>query len=289
MTQKQMQYFITVCHCGSLTKAAEKLYVSRPVVSRVVRDLEEEFSASLFIRTKTGISTTDQGNALKKFIEGYRASYNLLLERLHLYDAPDVRRLRIGISPTVIRWFFPNFYEPFHKLHKDIRLFVSELPAQELVDAVVNDEVDFGITPMHTDDTYSLGAMQLYESSIVFCASAASRFAGIKEIVREDIDRLPMALPPLGTDETDYPYSNPTMSIAQLDVLRMVIESGEVFSVLPFEIVKDWQEICLIPFKPQKKYNVKIIWNEMLPHNSEFFTLLEFANRSFCEDRRETE
>ncbi|MBR4743143.1 MAG: LysR family transcriptional regulator [Oscillospiraceae bacterium] len=276
MTDKQMQYYITVCNLGSVTKAAEQLYVSRPVVSRVLRDLEEEFRTTLLIRTKNGIIMTAQGHSLKKFIESYTSSYNLLLERINLNASETIRRLRIGVSPTAVRWFFTNVHKPFTKQHKDIQMFVSELPAQDLLDALVNDEIDFAITPMIGDDSFSLGLLKIYESEIVFCSSAQSRFADSKEVFQEDIDSLPMALPPGGMEGFTYPYSNPIMSIAQMDVMKKLVGNGALYSVLPREVVNDWPNVCLIPFNPAKRFNVYLVWNEMLPQYEEYSLFTDY-------------
>ena len=284
MTPKQMQYFMTVCNCGSVTKAADTLFVSRPVVSRVLHDLEEEFNTTLFIRTKTGLILTDQGNTLKKYIDGFTSSYDQLCKRMRGSTSPDAERsLRIGVSPTVIRWFFSDFYDPFHELHKDIRLFISELPALEIVDAIVNDEIDVGITPVRSNYTNPMGSLDslnsltLYESEIFLCASKNSSIAGAKEITHEEADKLPLILPHLPTVGIEYPYSNPIMSIAQMDVLQKVIESGELYSVLPYDVIDNWADVSLIPFTPKKTYQVCFYWNEMLPQNSAFKSILEFT------------
>ena len=274
-----MQYFLTVCECGNVTKAAEQLYVSRPVVSKVLRDLEEEFGASLFIRTSTGIIITEQGNALRKFIEGYSSSYALLHERVRELDTADGRHfLRVGVAPTSIRWFFKHIYFPLKKRHKDLRLFVSELPAQDSFDAVLNGDVDFSITPKAIDDSYSLNAIQLYESEIVFCASETGEYSKSESVVYDDIVKLPMVLPFTGTNS---PSQNPVMFIAQADVMRMAVESGEVYSVLPREVTEGWDGVSAIPFTPNRKFVVNLIWNNLLPHKEAFNLLMEYIKDEY--------
>lgn len=54
MTLKQISYFQAVCEKGNISSAAEDLFVARSVISRAIADLEDEFGAELFVRSKTG-------------------------------------------------------------------------------------------------------------------------------------------------------------------------------------------------------------------------------------------
>ena len=64
MTLQQLKYVATVESCGSFSKAAQKLYVSQPSISNLVHSLEAELGITIFIRSSTGISITDEGREL---------------------------------------------------------------------------------------------------------------------------------------------------------------------------------------------------------------------------------
>lgn len=61
MTLQQLKYFIETVSCGSINKAAERLFISQPSLSNTLRDLETEIGHELFIRTPRGISLTTDG------------------------------------------------------------------------------------------------------------------------------------------------------------------------------------------------------------------------------------
>jgi DNA-binding transcriptional LysR family regulator len=61
MTLQQLKYFIEIVNCGSINKAAEKLYIAQPSLSNALRDLETEIGLDLIIRTPRGISLTADG------------------------------------------------------------------------------------------------------------------------------------------------------------------------------------------------------------------------------------
>ena len=68
MTEKQGLYYKYCYEAGNIAAAAEKLYVSRSVVSRMLSDLEEEFDAVFFTRGKRGIVPTEAGKIMYKGI-----------------------------------------------------------------------------------------------------------------------------------------------------------------------------------------------------------------------------
>lgn len=71
MNLQHLEYFFAIADNKSVSKAAEKLHVSQPSLSRVIRSMEEEMGTKLFIRTAKGMELTKEGEAL--YGEGKRA------------------------------------------------------------------------------------------------------------------------------------------------------------------------------------------------------------------------
>ena len=63
MTLNQLRYFCTAVRCHSITQAAKLLFVTQPAVSIAIRDLEKEFSITLFSYTKNRLELTKEGEA----------------------------------------------------------------------------------------------------------------------------------------------------------------------------------------------------------------------------------
>ena len=98
--------FYTVAKCGSLTKAAEELYISQPAVSQSVKQLESQLGISLFNRTHRGMELSAQGGKLI-FPEVERA-LGLLYEaenRIAEMKASATGVIRIGASETIFKYF----------------------------------------------------------------------------------------------------------------------------------------------------------------------------------------
>ena len=74
MTLKQIEYFQKVCELGNISLAAEELFVSRSVVSRAILELEEEFGAPLFERSRNGVILTRSGEILSRLFDTFTVS-----------------------------------------------------------------------------------------------------------------------------------------------------------------------------------------------------------------------
>ncbi len=81
MSLTQLQYFVTVAEVGNVTRAARRLRVSQPPVTRMIRALEDELGAALFVREARGVRLLPAGSRLLErartilsLVEGTRAA-----------------------------------------------------------------------------------------------------------------------------------------------------------------------------------------------------------------------
>lgn len=74
MNEKQLHYFIAVSEYGSMTKAAEHLYITQPALSRAIADLEETYNRKLFHRHRHGLELTLEGRTLLEYASSILSS-----------------------------------------------------------------------------------------------------------------------------------------------------------------------------------------------------------------------
>lgn len=95
MTLQQLRYIITIAETGSFGKASEKLFISQPSLSSAVKELENEFSITIFNRSAKGISLTTEG---LKFLPYARQVYSQYLNLMEEYGKIGKRKASFAVS-----------------------------------------------------------------------------------------------------------------------------------------------------------------------------------------------
>ena len=99
MLSVKLNTLLTVAEQQNFTKAAEQLSLTQPAVSHLISQLEEEFGVSLFIRGKSGLKLTQEGETVVRCARRMSALYEKLLTDLANIDK-QITKLRVGITHT---------------------------------------------------------------------------------------------------------------------------------------------------------------------------------------------
>ena len=153
MNLELYRIFYSIANHGSISKAAEHLYITQPAVSRSIRQLEEEMGCTLFVRTRKGVRLTQEGEILYQYIE---QAFNFITTAEKKID--DVKNLasgevRIGVSDTLCKHYLVPYLKLFNTLHPDIKIKVTCPTAPGIINLLKSGKIDFGIInmPYHDD------------------------------------------------------------------------------------------------------------------------------------------
>lgn len=151
---KNPEYFLTVAAEGSISKAAEKLYISQPYLSQHIIRLEEGFQVRLLDREKTPITLTPAGEIYANYLESCRQLYQKLLFDFESVSASRAQTLRLGFSHWRASTLLPDVLPAFTRRYPDIKLEFFESPTSDLYGLITGDKVDFVImnTTLDTPD-----------------------------------------------------------------------------------------------------------------------------------------
>lgn len=95
--KKETEYFLAAAETGSITKAAEKIYVGQPAVSRGIAALEKSLGVQLFVRTAAGVTLTEAGRIYEKY-----ARYTSQVEREMKQSLDTVRMRKKHVIPVAM-------------------------------------------------------------------------------------------------------------------------------------------------------------------------------------------
>jgi len=152
MELRQIRYFLCVAEELSFTRAAEKLHMAQPPLSRQIQQLEAELGAQLFDRLGRSIRLTDAG----KFFYDQTCHISARLEDI----ASDTRRIAekrkkwfgIGFVPSTLYGFVPDFIRQVFALDPQVEIGLSELTTIQQFEALKSGRIDVGVGRILLDD-----------------------------------------------------------------------------------------------------------------------------------------
>ena len=145
MIEQHPEYFITIAAEQSITKAASKLYLSQPYLSRYLMNLERDIGYKLFDRSVSPIALTEAGKLYLSYLE--------TAEHLHRKFKQDLSYTRPGEFPTLnvgmAIWrgasVLPNTLSGFLETYPNASIVLHEHPSTIMLDLIHQNVVDFCI------------------------------------------------------------------------------------------------------------------------------------------------
>ncbi len=149
----QVEGFLEVARRGSVSRAAEVLFITQPTLTARLHGLERELGTALFLRTPHGMRLTDSGRAWIPYAE--RALRALVdgREALEQVMTASAGHLMIAAAPAVSTYVLPELLERFVARHPRVEVSVRTGHSEDVVELVVRDEVQLGLgrTIRHPD------------------------------------------------------------------------------------------------------------------------------------------
>lgn len=176
MTLQQLKYIIGVSEVGSFNKAAEQLYVSQPSLTAAIKEVENEFNISLFIRSSKGISLTNEGKEFVQYARQVYAQYDNLLDR---FDSSRKRKKRFAVSCQHYSFCVKAFIDMVKNLKKEegssdeYEFAINETRTLTVIDDVSNMRSEIGILNLSDFNRSALTKVfksnELVFEPLVFC------------------------------------------------------------------------------------------------------------------------
>ena len=145
MELRHLRYFVMAAEEENISRAAARLNISQPAVSRQIKDLEEEFGVPLFVRASKGLKITAAGEAaLPHARELLRRAGDLSMAMAAFGESPK-RALRVGFIPTALPGFLASALREFNHGHDDVCTQICEMPPGEQEQALRDGEIDIAL------------------------------------------------------------------------------------------------------------------------------------------------
>lgn len=247
---RDLHVALAVADAGSMTKAADELAVSYPVVSKTISELEHTLGVKLFDRSSSGVEPTNYGRALLKSGVAVFDEMRKGLQQIEFIRRPDAGEVRISSSSVTDAGFLPAVIERFSQ---DVpRAVVNVLPeniAIQQYDNVRDRKVElvFGRLPATMIEP-DLVAEPLFDEPNVIVAGSESRWAKRRNLTLADLIGEPWVLAQPGSlarslheevfRKSGLEPPSATVLTVSLHLYMRLIETGRWLGLVPASVMR---------------------------------------------------
>jgi DNA-binding transcriptional LysR family regulator len=254
----QLITFYFVAQCGSITSAAEKLYITQPAVSMQIKALETYLGTRLIYFKNRKVHLTETGRALFDCAEGvYKSAIDV--EQLFC-QVHGTMSFGVGMAASLALHFFP-VVEKFKELHPSVRVIVRDGPSLRIIDELLNAKLDLCIVARLDEARSDLRVHRVVnQERMVLVVSKRSPLRGQSNVSWSDLDGHPFIVHCEGSIVRKNVLSefakrgitpNIVAEIDNIEYMKQLIQQGvgAAFMFLPNvrrEVAQDLLEV--VPF-----------------------------------------
>jgi len=269
---RTLRYFVEVVRQQSFTHAAEKLFVTQPTISKMLRHLEEELECTLLIREGRRLRLTDSGQAVYQRGLAILDEFRQLETELDDISAVKKGVLRLGIPPMVGRQI-ADLIRQFRQRYPGIELRISELGGLSGEQAVIAGELDLALTAYSPDSEQPLTFLPLLEHPMCVVVPRTAHWQK-----RTAIDISELANSPILIYNEDFVLYKMLMAAfrragiepqiavrsGQWDFLASMVQAGVGIAMLPEPVCRwlDKDSLLWLPLAPRMAWSVGLIWRQ---------------------------
>ena len=271
MELRVLRYFLEAAREENITRAARKLHVSQPTMSKQLKDLENELGQQLFVRTNYAIKLTDAGLFLKKRAEEILNLSDRTERAFRSLDTIDGGEIHIGSAETEV---FSYLSCAFHKLqltYPHIRLHVTSGNLSDLTESLDTGIFDFALVSdfINTDKYNFLDLPMVHHWGIILRTDDS--LAQKPYFTIDDLRSLPLICSRQGLSQLMASWFG-----HDTDQLRVVATYNLIFNAaimvrshVSYAITFDnlipnipGYDLCFRPLYPLKQSTLKVIWKK---------------------------
>ncbi len=145
MELRHLRYFLAVAEELHFGKAAERLLIAQPPLSRQIQDLEAELGVKLFTRIRKRIALTSAGETFRQHVMKTMESMDIAIQATQQADRGEDGVLQVGFPGSASYSFLPMSIRSFRRKYPGVEIVLHEMRSSEQIDALVKGTLDVGI------------------------------------------------------------------------------------------------------------------------------------------------
>jgi Transcriptional regulator len=186
LTYRQIEFFKAIMERGTITDAAQALFVSQPAVSKALSALEAEMGFPLFVRSKTGLMPTFEARAFYTEVARSFSGLDVLSDVARELKEMKHGRLVVGVIPALSTRWLPLLAARFLQAHPEVKFTFEAYSSPQIAQMVGQGRLDIGIAQPSTRDP-AIRRTELFALDVAAVMESTHRLAAKAVITPEDL------------------------------------------------------------------------------------------------------
>lgn len=273
MDLRHLRYFHAVAEELSFSKAARRLHIAQPALSRAVQELEAEVGSLLLDRSRRVMRLTPGGEVLLREAGVLFERLDETMRRVRRAAAGEEGELRLGYIGPPTRAFLGGLLKAFHERYPRVNLILEERTPERVWEMVSKGRLSVGLTrPVLAHEALGLQSLLLCQEPLCAAVPVGHRLAGNATIAWGDLAEEPIVIlarrEGAGSHDTILaacaaagftPHLVHTPSV--IGTILRYVEAGTGIGIVPESVTPDSESVRLIPLVPRETLPVVMVWS----------------------------
>jgi DNA-binding transcriptional LysR family regulator len=267
---RDLHVLMAIADAGSMAKAAAKLRISHPAVSKTISDIEGTLGVRLLDRGSQGAELTAYGEVLLRCGVNIFDEMRQGLRSLEHLSDPNAGEVKLGCTEIIIHSLAPAIVRRFSQKYPGVQLEVKLTnPGEYQIQELRERKIDLLITRATgrlVEDDFNSEA--LFDEPFVFVVGAQSEFARKRRISLKDIIKSNWVLPSYDSAPgaliadvfraNDFQPPKPVVNTVSIQLTASLVASGEFVGILPTSVVALSAHQAALKVLPLKSFGPRI-------------------------------
>ncbi len=278
MELRHLHYFKAVAEELNFRKAADRLFISQPGLSRQIRQLEEELSVTLFDRDQRNVSLTAAGSYLKAEVDFLLNHLETIKGQLNQIQAGKIGELRIGFLGSASNQIIPRLMSKLNAYQPLVNVNLEELSNSLQVEMVQKDKLDIGFVRLNSvPDELEMKTIARDSFSLVVPTNhpiKAADFMSMNQFKEESFVLF-------SSDYSNF-YYDQIIGICRDAGFSPKIQHKSVHALTIFKLVESGLGVAIVPTSIQEGYEINVRFMEIpdIPQFTELVVIWKTGNRN---------
>lgn len=268
MNLAAFEAFIKVMETGSISLAADQLFITQPAVTKRIHCLEEYFGVTLFESAGRGIQPTYTAHELLPKVKTWLNELGEMHHTLSHQQSKVQGRLKIGTSHHIGLHHLPSHLKHYVQQYPDVTLDVHFVDSEQAHEQVLAGDLELAFLTLPPQLDERLRYQPIWNDPLVFVTSPFHPLAHKPQLTLEDLMSYPSLLPAAKTYTSQITLAafekqglKPKVSMSNnpLESIRMLVSIGLGWSVLPLTLVN--QDLHKLALDIDMQRQLGLVWH----------------------------